>query len=155
VDSADEDSVRISYLTKLPKFVDWPFEEQGTNPSELLFCVLGDEEFNTIRSALRDQTVKGKPVMVLDAKRQGSLSECHVLYIAASEGWRTREILGQIRNAPILSISAVHGFCAQGGMVGLVKDADRLKFEINAQAAKQSKLRISAQLMTLAVKVWQ
>ena len=80
----------------------------------------------------------------------GALNVCHVLYIGNSEAWRIRSILAQIKDRPILSVSDTPEFVKQGGIIGLVKQDDRLKFEINLTAATHAGLRVSAQLANLA-----
>ena len=153
MESADEALIKISYLAKFPKFVEWPAETPSNGEVAFNFCVLGDEEVNAISAALSGQSIKTEPVKVIDVKRRNSMNECMALYIASSEAWRVREIIQQLQAKPILSISEIEGFASQGGIIELVKQDERLKFEINEKAAVRAGLRISAQLARLAVKI--
>lgn len=153
-DIADEESVKIGYLTKLPKFVEWPFESRSITQAVFNFCVLGNEDINAIAAAFAEQSIKSLQVNVIDTKRHSVLDQCQALYIASSESWRAREVLAATRSLPILTIGNTDGFCQQGGIINLVKQGGKLKFEINGQAAKEAGIRIAAQLMSIAIKVW-
>jgi hypothetical protein len=45
------------------------------------------------------------------------------------------------------------GFINGGGMIGLVRFGNQIRFEINARAARQSGVSISSKLMRLAARV--
>ena len=44
-------------------------------------------------------------------------------------------------------------FAPQGGMIGFLVDNQRLRFEVNLDAAERANLRISSQLLKLATRV--
>lgn len=153
-EAADEKALRIEYLAKFPKFVDWPAAVMTPGSGELHFCVMGDEDINSIAAAFRELTIQGRVVTVQDAKRMNPLKDCHVLYVADSETWRIRSILAEIESLPILSISGAENFAREGGLVGLVKQDNRLKFDINLTMAKRIGLGINAQFAKLAIHIY-
>ena len=51
--------------------------------------------------------------------------------------------------AGALSIGEADGFAERGGVIGLVVRDDRVKFEINTEAADSTRLRISSKLLAL------
>ena len=50
----------------------------------------------------------------------------------------------------MLTVSDIPGFAAQGGMLELVIDANRVVFEANADAIDRGGLRMSSKAMKLA-----
>jgi hypothetical protein len=44
-------------------------------------------------------------------------------------------------------------FAADGGVIGLVIEANKIRFEINLEAAEKANLKISARLLALAKTV--
>lgn len=154
-EAADEEQIKLAYLSKFPKFVYWPKQGPLAEGAEFNFCVVGDDELSSITAALAGERIGGHVMRVQDGKRSGSLAGCQVVYLSRSETWRARGVLTEIRSLPILSISSLEGFAAEGGMIGLVKQDGHLKFEVNLKAAQQAGLQISSQLAQLAIKVHQ
>jgi hypothetical protein len=60
-------------------------------------------------------------------------------------------VLGQIDRKPILTVGESEFFLQNGGMIRLFRAGDRLRFQINAGAAQQRGLKVSSQLLSLAV----
>jgi hypothetical protein len=50
----------------------------------------------------------------------------------------------------VLSIGEGTRFTTQGGVIGLLVEEQRIRFEINADAAEARQLKISSKLMALA-----
>ncbi len=150
----DEDAIEIGYLYNFAKFVEWPAKVENRAGQPWTFCVLGDEIIKTVAVMLADKQVRQKPISVVNAKHGSDWEGCQVAFVSASEGWRVGTMLKEARNRPILTVSDAEGFVAQGGMIGLVRDGDKIRFEINLAAAEQAGLKIGAQLAKLAVKTY-
>jgi hypothetical protein len=54
----------------------------------------------------------------------------------------------------VLTVSDLEPFCRLGGGIGLVHEENRLRFEVNMEAAERSGLKVSSKLLTLARKVY-
>ena len=65
-----------------------------------------------------------------------------------------KQILNSLRGASILTVSEIGGFPQNGGIINLVTTAEnKVRFEINPDAAERARLRISSQLLRLATVV--
>ena len=51
---------------------------------------------------------------------------------------------------PVLTVSDIHGFSDSGGMITLVKDHGKLRFQINQKALQQANMSISSKIIELA-----
>ena len=58
-----------------------------------------------------------------------------------------------VSNAPILTVGESEEFIHQGGMIGFYLQENRIRFDINLQAAKRVNLRFSSRLLLLAKSV--
>jgi len=146
---AEEYRVKADILYNLAKFVDWPAEALPTPETPLANCVLGVDPFG---SALDDE-IKGRLVggRTVAVRRSADVEPgCQVLFVSASEGKRTAEDLDQVSTTPVLTVGDGEGFSALGGMIELVTDGDRVRFEINTAAAEHARLRLSARLLAMA-----
>ena len=80
-------------------------------------------------------------------------SQCHVLYIATSERERLADILHEVRELPILTVSEIQGFSHEGGIIELLRDGERIRFKIDLGVAHRAGLELSSRLLNLAVTV--
>jgi hypothetical protein len=56
-------------------------------------------------------------------------------------------------NSPTLTIGEIPGFSEWGGVIELVLEENKFRFEINAGAARRGGLKISSRLLQLARSV--
>jgi hypothetical protein len=60
------------------------------------------------------------------------------------------EAIQAVRGLPVLTIGETPGFATSGGMINLVLEDNRVRFEVNVKAAKEADLNISSRLLALA-----
>ena len=63
------------------------------------------------------------------------------------------DILASLAGASVLTTGDMDRFANQGGIISLIKRRNKIRFEINSNAATQSGLKFSSYLMRLASKV--
>ena len=61
-----------------------------------------------------------------------------------------RLALERLQDQPVLIVGESDGFAALGGSVNFIVEANKIRFEINVDAAKQHQLKISSKLLALA-----
>ena len=54
----------------------------------------------------------------------------------------------------MLTVSDMEGFAEAGGVIGLMKTDEKIRFEINLLAAKEAGLVISSRLLSLALAIY-
>jgi hypothetical protein len=146
---AQTDVQKATVVYNLSRFIRWPAESFTAPDAALTFCV--PEPFSgALGAALAGKQAHNRPLRVLLFNRE-TLAECHVLYLEATEDWA--EILQSLHGQPILSVSEAEAFVQHGGIVGLFASGERVRFEINLDAARQNGLEISAALLELAQRV--
>ena len=147
VERVDADSEKLAFLINFSKFVEWPRRPPNT---PVTLCVLGHP---AILAATRDRK-SARPVLVAkEVSADTELRDCHMLFIGAAGRIAPTPILERIRKQPVLSVSDLKDFAGQGGMIGLLRKGERLKFEINLTAANAAGLKLSSRLVQLAVSV--
>jgi len=146
-----EDGVKAGFILNFTKFTDWPANGPGNAP--LLICSLGPRALSGSLEALQGRTAKGREVRVRASTRPSELHECQVLFIAADEEPRLEWVLQRVAKLPVLTISDAPDFIDAGGIIGLIIENGRVRFEINRAAARGNGLEISSQLLKLARRV--
>jgi hypothetical protein len=78
------------------------------------------------------------------------LKGCNIVFVSSSETAHLDEIFHLIKNMPILTIGETPGFANHGGIINFIVVDDKIRFEINVEAAKQAEISISSRLLALA-----
>ena len=62
-------------------------------------------------------------------------------------------VLASAKRLPVLTVSDIPRFAERGGMIGLVNQADRIRFEVNVAPVEDSGLTVSSELLKVAWRV--
>jgi len=144
-----EYQVKASYLYNFLQFVEWPPE--ALTGGTVLVCVFGEDNFGAALQAITGETARGLAIAARHFSKPEGLEACHVVFVSASERSREPLVLQRLAGQPVLTVGETAGFVERGGTINLVRIADKIRFEINQQAAEHNHLKISAQLLQLGV----
>ncbi len=75
------------------------------------------------------------------------------MFISSSQQSRVKEILAELDNTSVLTVSDMPEFNRYGGMIQFVVEANRVRFEVNLTSAERSGLTLSSQLLKVAINV--
>ena len=78
------------------------------------------------------------------------MDSCHILFISALEKERVASILKFLKSSCILTISDIEGFAQSGGIINFVIEENKVRFEINIDAANRAGIKISSKVLKLA-----
>ncbi len=146
----DETRLKAAFIYNFTKFVEWPDEAQAPG-SPMLVGVLGDPALAAaIHETLGDKRVRGHPFVVRHFSSLDNLALCHILVIDSPDKSTVQQILHIARAAPTLTIGEIPGFSDWGGVIELVLEDNKFRFEINEGAARLDGLKISSRLLRLA-----
>jgi hypothetical protein len=147
----DEYQVKAAFLYNFAKFVEWPpqaFEVAG-NP--IIVCIIGETPIYTLlESAVIDKTAGNRSLAVRKVSDGQQATGCHILFIGRADRKRIPAVLAAITPWGILTVGETPEFVAEGGVVNFKLEDGRVRFEINVDAARREKLRISSKLLNLA-----
>jgi len=146
----DESAVQAAFVLNFAKFTEWPPAHLSARQGVMLLCQFGvrDELMQAFR-ALEGRSLQGVPIQWRKVIRLDEARACHVLFIA-----EPGVSLVPLGGLPVLTVSDLPGFVQQGGVIGLVRQSGRLRFEVNRSAAQAAGLRLSADLLSLAMTVF-
>jgi hypothetical protein len=149
--ASKEYQVKAAFLLNFAQFIQWP-ATAFTGPNSPIFVgVLGDDPFGLVlEQTFQDELIQGRKLVVKRSRRPDDLKGCHLLFISNSERDQLAEILASLNNAPIVTVGDIEPFAARGGIIGFYLDGNRIRFEINSNAAQRNGLRISSQLLKRA-----
>jgi hypothetical protein len=146
-----EYEVKAAFLFNFMQFVEWPSGASTNAGTPLLIGVLGEDPFGSLlEKTIQGETLHGRPLTIKRRRQIADLRDCHLIFVCRSEKARLKEILGTVRDCPTLTVSDTEPFCRNGGMIEMVNEGGKIRFEINEKAAEQCGLKISSKLLRLA-----
>ena len=149
---ASEYQLKAAFVYNFTKFIDWPGESVRSLTFQI--CVLGQNPFGSELTQLTDgKVIEGHPVQVLIVTNYHLARSCQVVFISASENAHMKEILSALRGRSVLTVGDSQGFVDAGGIIELLVQDERMRFEVNLHAANEARLKISAKLLSLAKAV--
>ncbi len=152
-DQASVESVKAGFVYNFVKLTVWPPTEGSTG--SLRLCTLGRGVLNGQLGRLQGRIVGGRDIQILERSVAKDWASCHIVFVSKEDGERVAEMLKQTAGVPVLTIGDVPDFAQQGGMIELIERENKVRFSISLAAAQRSGIRLSSQLLKLAVRVWQ
>ncbi len=153
-DSSKEYQIKAAFLYNFAKFVEWPTNTFASSDAPIVIGIIGKNPFgNDLEKAVRDRFVNGHPVQIKFIDEHFTNVTSHVLFFAPGEGKPASGFLSKVASLPILTVGDGDQFLEQGGMINFLFEADKVRFQINSEAARRAGLKISANLQKLAVKM--
>jgi hypothetical protein len=151
---ASEYAIKAAFLFNFSKYVEWP-EGAFTGPAApIAICVLGVNPFGSLlREDVKDKRVNGRELVVREATLVSATVGCHIVFIASSERGRLDEILGALAQLPSLTVSDEESAADRGVILGLTLKEKTVRIEVNLIAARRAQLRLSSQLLKVAVRL--
>ena len=153
---AQEHEVKAAFIYNFTKFVEWPANRFEQPAAPLVIGVAGNTPVATaLQIAVRGRYVNEHPLQVVMLSRPEDARQLHLLFIPAAEEHRLAGWIAAAAGAGVLTVGESTGFLQRGGAINFVQQADRVRFEIHLGAAEHAGLRVSAQLLKLAIAVRQ
>ena len=146
----DEHEVKAAFLYNFARFTKWPTGAFAEASSPIRVCVFRDSRFEGALGGLSGKPIGGRPITAVHLAELGESRDCHVLYIGAHAKSNMNDIVAALAEHPVLTVSDAPGFAADHGIIGLKTVAQRIRFQINVDAARQAGLDLSAHLLSLA-----
>jgi hypothetical protein len=146
-----ENQVKAAFIYNFAQFVEWPDDAFLGNGAPFVIGVLGDGSLHgELERTLKGKTAGGREFAVRYYARVADVQRCHILFVGASEQGRAGEVLQKVGRQGTLTVGDFDGFTAASGVVRFMTEDNKLRFEVNVDAANEERLRVSSKLLKLA-----
>jgi hypothetical protein len=148
----EADEVIAAMLSRFPQFVEWPDSVlEGRESVEI--CVAEPDPFGPLLDRFTvGEVLNGRSMTVRRVAVSERIDGCHVLFVSSAVE-RARRLLVEAAEQPVLTVGEGSDFLDLGGIIGLRVVGQRLRFEVSTAAASRAGLRLSSQLLALAIDV--
>ena len=144
-----EYQVKAAFLLNFTKFIDWPAASFANPDSPIAICILGKDPFGPVLDEIvQGETVNARKVTVQRISQPAGPQTCQVVFVSEPDKDISKTLSGLGRG--VLTVGEGDRFLRDGGMVALVVDNRRVRFDINQTAATGAGLGLSARLLSVA-----
>jgi hypothetical protein len=151
---ARECEIKAAFLYNFTKFVDWPAQTFANADAPIVIGVLGDSPcLQALERLVKDRKVNGRTIVVRRIASADEARVTHMLFVGSERETQFAALEPALHSLPVLTVGESPGFATLGGAIDFVPQGDKIRFEINIDAAEQAGLKISAQLQKLATVV--
>lgn len=149
----DEYRVKAAFLFHFAQLVEWPATADDHDTS-LQLCTVGEDPFHgELENTVEGKAIGSRVLHIRHLKDEQATQGCNMVFIGQGEGKRLSAILAGLHNSPVLTVGEAADFLGSGGMIRFCLEGNKVRFEINREAAESAKLRISSKLLLLARNV--
>lgn len=148
-ESAVELRIKAAYVYNFARFVEWPTR---SSQGPLRIGVLGHGDLAApLEEIVRGKSANGRQLEVVQVSVESEADRCEIVLIERSESRRIKEIVEALAGKPVLTVCDTGNCAHDGGMIAFRMADESVRFQINQDAAEHAGLRISSQLLKVAI----
>ncbi|MES2885375.1 MAG: YfiR family protein [Pseudomonadota bacterium] len=145
--------LRAAFLVNFVRFVSWESAQFTSPASAIELCIPeADPVAPALEELVRDKRIDAHPLTVRRLKRGARWDGCHLAYTGAAPSQQSAAVFRALGQRPVLTVHE-SAEALPGGVIRLFLEDRKLRFEVNTAAVDQGPLKLSSQLMSLAVLV--
>lgn len=144
--------LKALFLYNFGGYVQWPATAfQGPN-QPFVIGVLGRAPLlETLSEIAASKRIGERRIVIQHFPSVADIRPCQILFVARSVSpVEQRQAVERMMHQPVLVVGESDGFARGGGTVNFFVESNKIRFEINVEAARQQQLKISAKLLALA-----
>jgi len=145
-----EHILKSLFLYHFTKFVEWPSSALPHPQTPLSVCIIGERSFAAAEHSVRGKSSNTHPVIFQHVTASDALTECHILFVEASNITTLRMIRERLNNRPTLTVCDVDNCTEHGFMIGLRLETGKIRLTLNLDALQRTELKVSSQLIKLS-----
>jgi len=147
-----EYTLKALFIYNFGSYVEWPPAVSTSDARPFVIGILGSSPVkSTLREIAVTKTINGRRIIVEEFSSADAVKPCQILFIARNAGSQDQQrAVERMRREPVLIVGESAGFATQGAVVNFYVEANKIRFEINVEAARRHQLTISSKLLALA-----
>jgi hypothetical protein len=143
--------IKAAYLYNFALFVEWPADAFATIEGPIVIGVLGNDPFDqALDRTIQDKRINNRRLIIRRLQWSQDLRQCHILFVSSSEVARTGELRARLEGSPVLVVGETEDFAHRAGSINFFIESNKVRFEVNVDAARRARLNVSAKLLKLA-----
>lgn len=147
----NEQTAKALFVYNFTKYIEWPIEKRE---DKFIIGIYGHSNIlSELMNITYNKSVSNKQISIELINDPEKVSLCNVIYIPDAYVSELKTIIKKSKSNGVLIITESVDACTKGAAINIIKKNSRMIFELNPDAAKEANLKISDQLLSLAVIV--
>jgi uncharacterized protein DUF4154 len=147
-----EDAVKAAFISRFTGYVEWP--ATTFKGGEFLIAVLGAPQIaDELQRLVADRPVKNLPTRVRKITTAVEAREAQMLYVGPQYSGNLETLTKDLGPRPVLIVADHPRGLDEGSIINLLLVDQRVRFEVSLLAAERAGLKLSSELLSVAVRV--
>lgn len=149
-----ESQVKAMFVYNFLKFVEWPVARALGPREPFVVLIIGEgPTADAAEQFLETKAIGERPVVVRRTRWDQSLKGVRAAFVVETDTKRLRHVLDAAAVAGVLTIGEGDSFTTSGGVIGLLVEDRKVRFDVDTSAAQVAGLRVSSKLLALSRSV--
>ena len=144
-----ESQVKAMFVYNFLKFVEWPAESHQTGDPFVVLIIGEGPTADATEQFLESKTIGDQKVSVRRTRWDQPVEGARAAFVVEPDGKRLHRILEAARSAGVLTIGEGETFTTRGGVIALLVEDRKVRFDVDTTAAQGAGLRVSSKLLAL------
>ncbi len=145
----DESQVKAMFVYNFLKFVEWPSESIRTKDPFVVLIIGDGPTADATERFLESKTIGARPLVVRRVSWDQSLAGGRAAFVVERDAKKLHRVLDAAAAAGVLTIGEGESFTTRGGVIGLLVEDRKVRFDVDTSAAQKAGLRVSSKLLAL------
>ncbi len=152
---ASDAETRVALMVNFARYAEWPSGMSPDDRGKWNLCAdPSDPDIAAALNSIDGKALYEQNIHIRILRPEEDISDCHLLYLSSlNNEAEVRQRIEAARGQPTLTVSDYEDFARMGGMIELVIDDGRYKFDVDYSRVLQSHLRLSSSMLKLARRV--
>jgi hypothetical protein len=139
------------FIYNFTKYIQWP---SGAQNGTFVIGVLGNSSMlGELEKLMTNKTVGTQTIVIKKITNISESSSCHAVFIPSHKSGQF-DADPVLRAKPVLFITEMEGLGKKGSHINFIIQDGKLRFELNQTTILESGLKVSSQLNSLALTVY-
>jgi hypothetical protein len=145
-----ESQVKAMFVYNFLKFVEWPVDPSVDAKGPFVVLIIGEgPTADATERFLDSKTVGERPLVVRRTRSDPSFAGVQAAFVVEPDEKKLHHIFESAAAAGVLTIGEGDGFATRGGIIGLLVENRKVRFDVDTTAAQSAGLRVSSKLLAL------
>jgi hypothetical protein len=146
----DESRVKAMFVYNFLKFVEWPADAAAGADDPFVVLIIGEgATADATEHFLESKTIGERPLVVRRIRWDQSLAGVRAAFVVEPDARRLQHILEAAAVAGVLTIGEGESFATRGGVIALLVENRKVRFDVDTAAAQTARVRVSSKLLAL------
>ncbi len=148
---AQDYRLHSGFMYHFTKYIEWPAAKKT---GDFVIGVVGNAPISDALNAMAaSKTVGTQKIVIKKFSNVSSVSDCQILFLSNDSAKEVDEAATKSKSKNYLLVTESSGLAKKGSCINFIIVDGKLKFELSKNAVKDAGLKVSSELLGLAIVI--